>query len=441
MYSESTNPNRGRGQWARVVSAPQVSALAAASVVARLPFGMVGIGLVIFVHARTGSFGIAGLITGCYTLAFALAGPLLGRLVDRRGPLPVLGPASVVCAAGLVGTVAIGNGAATTLPLALSGALSGASIPPISGVLRRTWPALVPRQDLDAAYLFDSVLIEVVFVCGPLLTGLLAAAVSPAAPLLAAAALSVFGTAWFLLVAAIRAEAPVGREHHTRAGALASPAIRFLALTGLPIGASFGALDVALPAFGASHGSSALGGLFAAALALGSMLGAFLFGAFGARLGDASQALMRLAVIQPLLIAPLLLAPTPAVLVVLALVAGSYVAPMVTLRSRIAEVAMPIGTGTETFTWLLLAVMVGVSASSALAGPLVELGGWRVGILLAVVVPVAFVPALLAGRHLLPRASSALWIENPIKNIYKGDDIDEIGSGTAQATERIPGDA
>ena len=59
---------------------------------ARLPFGMGGVALVIFVHARTGSFGIAGLVTGFYTLAFALAGPLLGRLVDRRGPLPVLRP-------------------------------------------------------------------------------------------------------------------------------------------------------------------------------------------------------------------------------------------------------------------------------------------------------------------------------------------------------------
>ena len=73
-------------------------------------------------------------------------------------------------------------------------------------------------------------------------------------------------------------------------------------------------------------------------------------------------------------------------LIVLAVLAGSFAAPMITLRSRLAEAAMPPGTGTETFTWLLLAVMVGVSASSALAGPLVELGGWRLGVLLAIAV-------------------------------------------------------
>ena len=274
MYSESTTPGSGRGPWARVLLAPQVASLATASIVGRLPFGMGGVAFVIFVHARTGSFGVAGLVTGFYTLAFALAGPVLGRQVDRRGARRVLAPASVVCALALLAVVGIGEGSAATVPLALAAIVAGAAMPPISGVVRRTWPALIPRSDLTHAYLFDSILIETVFVCGPLLTGLLTAAVSPAAPLLFAAGFVIFGTVWFLLVPVVRDAEPTAREHHTRAGALASPAIRFVILTGIPIGASFGALDVALPAFGADHGSTALGGLFAAAISLGSMLGA-----------------------------------------------------------------------------------------------------------------------------------------------------------------------
>jgi MFS family permease len=404
MHSESTTPDSGRGPWARVVSAPQVGPLAVASVVARMPFGMGGVALVIFIHARTGSFGIAGLVTGFYTLAFALAGPLLGRQVDRRGPRVVLVPAAVVCALALGAVVAIGEGSAATLPLSLAAVVAGAAVPPVSGVLRRTWPELVPRRDLHTAYLFDAVLIEVVFICGPLLTGLLAAAVSPASPLFVSAGFVLVGTAWFLLVPVVRGERPVRHEDRHPAGALASASIRYVTLAGLPIGASFGALDVSLPAFGAAHGSSALGGLFAASLSLGSMLGAAAFGVLGDRLGDLRQASLRLTVYQPLVIVPLLLAPSPAVLVPLAILAGSFAAPMITLRSRIAELTMPPGTGTETFTWLLLAVMVGASASSAIAGPLIEAGGWRIGVILAIAVPLAALPALFAGRRLLPAA-------------------------------------
>jgi MFS family permease len=403
MYSESTTPD-GRGPWARVLAAPQVRTISLASIVARLPFGMGGVSLVIFVHAHTGSFGIAGLLTGFYTSGFALAGPFLGRAVDRRGPRPVLAPAAVVCAVALVAIVVLGESSAGTVPLALACAVAGAGVPPVSGVLRRTWPALVLRADLTHAYLLDSVLIEIVFVCGPLLTGLLSAAVSPAAPLLVAAGFVLLGTAWFLLVPVVRAERPAPPEHHTRAGALASPVIRFIILCGLPIGASFGALDVALPAFGADHGSTALGGLFAATISLGSMLGAVAFGIVGPRFGNLRQASLRLAVLQPLVIAPVLLAPNSIVLVFLAVLAGTFAAPMVTLRSRVAELTMPPGTGTETFTWLLLAVMGGVSAGAALAGPLVEAGGWRLGVVLAVAVPLAALPGILAGRHLLPTA-------------------------------------
>jgi MFS family permease len=387
-----------------VVRAPQVASLSLASVVARMPFGMGGVSMVIFVHARTGSFGIAGLITGVYTLAFALAGPVLGRQVDRRGPRVVLAPAALVCALALGTVVAIGEGSAATVPLALAAAVAGGSVPPVSGVLRRTWPELIPRRDLHTAYLFDAVLIEVVFVCGPLLTGLLAAAVSPAAPLLVSAGFVLLGTAWFLLVPVVRGERPGPREHHHPAGALTSATIRYITLAGLPIGASFGALDVSLPAFGAAHGSSALGGLFIASLSVGSILGAAAVSALGARIGDLRQASLRLTVYQPLVIVPLLLAPGPAALVPLALLAGSFAAPMITVRSRIAELTMPPGTGTETFTWLLLTVMVGASASSAIAGPLVEASTWRAGVILAVAVPLAALPALFAGRRLLPTA-------------------------------------
>ncbi len=125
------------------------------------------------------------------------------------------------------------------------------------------------------------------------------------------------------------------------------------------------------------------------------------------------------------------------VLIPLAVLAGSFAAPMLTLRSRVAELTMPDGTGTETFTWLLLAVMVGASASSALAGPLVEAGGWRAGV-------------VLGGRRAAARAPPALRRPTPpargrtATRIVKSKGMkpmDKTTPGAAGPTARIPAHA
>lgn len=385
----------------RILASPHVLPLALASVVARLPVGMGGIAIVVYLHEQTGSFGAAGLAAGAFTLGLGGTGPLLGRLADRRGPRPVIVPAALVAAAGFVALVACGEEGAGTAPMVLAAALAGAALPPVGGLIRQLWDDLVEPPLLATAYAFDAILIEAFFIAGPLLAGLLAATAGAGAALLVAAGLAVGGTLWFVGSPAVGAMEPTPAHQHTRAGALASAVIRLLVLTGIFLGSSFGALDVALPAFGAAHGSAALGGPFGAALATGSALGALAYGASPQRLGDPGRTYVGLAVLQPLIVLPLLLAPSIAVMLVLGLLAGSFIAPSITTRSQIAQSSLPPGTGTEAFSWLSLAVVVGASTGSALAGPLVEADGWRAGILLAAALPALGLPLILARRDLL----------------------------------------
>jgi len=127
----------------RILASPHVLALTVASVVARLPVGMTGVAFVIYIHDRTDSFGAAGAAAGAFTIGLALTAPVLGRLVDRRGPRPVLVPASALSAAALVGVVAVGDaGGGTAAVVALAG-LAGAAMPPVGGLLRHLWPELV----------------------------------------------------------------------------------------------------------------------------------------------------------------------------------------------------------------------------------------------------------------------------------------------------------
>jgi MFS family permease len=397
----------------RILAAPHVLQLTIASVVARLPVGMTGVAFVIYVHDRTGSFGAAGAVAGAGTIGLALTAPVLGRLVDRRGPRPVLVPAATLASAALVALVLVGNAGGGTPALVVLAALSGAAMPPVGGILRHRWADIVDDELLVNAYVLDSILIEAVFVSGPLLTGLLAALAGPEAALLAAAGLGLVGTVWFVALPPLGRVEPAPPHQRTRAGALASPVIRLLVFTGFSVGSTFGALDVTGPAFGAAHGSSALGGPFGASLALGSALGALAYGSAPGRFGTPAQATVRLALFQPLICLPLLLAPTVGVMLALGVLAGTFIAPTITARTQIAREAMPPGTGTEVFTWLSLSLMIGASAGSAVAGPIVQAGGWRAGVVLAAVLPALGLPFLLARRRLLPSQAPAVVEADP----------------------------
>src|ERR1700754_4222771 len=79
------------------------SRLFAVSIVARLPLAMLSIGLLVHTEHATASYGAAGLVAGAFALAQGLGGPVLGRLVDRRGQTLVLGGSALVAAAPLGG--------------------------------------------------------------------------------------------------------------------------------------------------------------------------------------------------------------------------------------------------------------------------------------------------------------------------------------------------
>src|SRR2546423_8412158 len=73
---------------------PDVRASLAASIIGRAPIGIAGFAILLFVQGRSGSFALAGSASALYVLGLALVAPLLGRLIDRLGPRPVL----LVCA-------------------------------------------------------------------------------------------------------------------------------------------------------------------------------------------------------------------------------------------------------------------------------------------------------------------------------------------------------
>src|ERR1700759_2498691 len=97
--------SRGIAAYRGVLAAPRVRSLLLAGLIARMPIGMGAVGLILFVHGETGSFGSAGVVTGAFTIGLGATGPVLARLIDRRGTRPVIVPAALVTACGLVAVV------------------------------------------------------------------------------------------------------------------------------------------------------------------------------------------------------------------------------------------------------------------------------------------------------------------------------------------------
>src|SRR3954464_9538558 len=99
-----------------IASNPGARRLFVLSLVARLPVAMLSIGLLVHTQHLTGSYADAGIVAGVYAVALGVGGPVLGRLVDRRGQARVLLCTAVVEAVLLTAVALVPAGAAPPRP-------------------------------------------------------------------------------------------------------------------------------------------------------------------------------------------------------------------------------------------------------------------------------------------------------------------------------------
>ena len=70
-------------------------------------------------------------------------------------------------------------------------------------------------------------------------------------------------------------------------------------------------------------------------------------------------------------------APSVAVMALLVLPAGMFVAPLLATRNELIGWVAPAGSRTEAYTWPVTAFVGGIAIGSALAGTIVEEASWR----------------------------------------------------------------
>jgi MFS family permease len=373
-------------RYARVLRAPDVARLLGAAVLARMPIGIDSLAIVLFVRAETGSFARAGLVAAAFGIGSGVTSPLQGRLIDHLGHARVMLPLAGLHAASLGALVAAGLAGAPMVALVACGLAAGSSLPPVGSVVRPMLPRLLGRERdlLPTAYALDGIAIEMVFICGPLLTGLIVSVASPAVALVVACGFVTAGTVALVTAPASRAFEPSASEHERHLlGALASPGVRTLVAATAPVGFALGATEVTMTAFASAHGSRPAAGALLALWATGSGIGGLAYGAREHGLAHAGR-WTRFAVAFPLCSVPLALAPSIAVMTVLALIAGLCLAPLLAAANQLVGEVAPPGAVTEAFAWPITAVAMGAACGSATAGAIVQSAGWRPGFLAVV---------------------------------------------------------
>ncbi|MEU9841794.1 MFS transporter, partial [Actinomadura sp. NPDC048032] len=202
--------------YAAVLRTPHASRTFAFAFLARLSYGTVFLSLTLALTASTGSYAQAGGLLALLGLTTSAVSPVRAALIDRHGPRRTMLPMAAAYALVLAAFAVLTSRPGAPVPLLTALAVAaGITAPPVGVVMRTLWSALLPDGPLlRRAYSLDTVSEELVFVTGPLLAGLLAAAAAPSLGVALGALLIAAGTAG---MAASPAAAPRTGTHR-RAG-------------------------------------------------------------------------------------------------------------------------------------------------------------------------------------------------------------------------------
>lgn len=341
------------------------------SLLAQLQMGALGLLLILHVRDVTGTYAAGGGVAAAYALALGISNPLLARVTDRRGPRIVLLCGAPVTAAAILAQAVVPDGTPVAWRIVLA-ALAGAAQPPVGALRRRLWNVLVEDPELrHRMYAAEAVLLEIVYILGPvaIVGGIGAWSVTGAIAVCAACIL--VGDLAFAALPAIRSLAGEPARERDLLGALRSPGIVVTLAAFLTLGVTVGAIEVAIPAALQEMGHRSATGLILGVWGAGSMLGGIAI----SRTPRARRPELRLAALVAawgVLHALPAAAGTPLGLAVTVLIAGSVIAPtFTTFNGLLDRIALP-GTLTEAFTWTSTGMTAGAAAGGALAGRLAD---------------------------------------------------------------------
>jgi MFS family permease len=361
--------------------------------------GAGAIGVILVIRGHHGSLALAGAVVGAVSIAGGLARPMQGRFIDRRGARGLMAATGIVHPAAVIAIVALSDAHAPGAALVALGVVAGASLPPVSTVMRVAWGAASGDGDRTSAYSLVYLTQEVAILTGPLLLSAVIAASDASAALVTVACVTCVGTLGFAVSLAPGLDR--GAPPRERGGTvLRAAGMRALLPAAGLVGAVIGAVEVGVPTFAAEHQAPAASGLLIAVLSIGGIVGAALYGGRRWHLAPAGRLLVFLAVLT-VATALTILAPSLIVLGVMLALVGLPLNPSLTTISLLVDWHVSASSAAEAFGWLSTGIAGGAGLSSALAGAVSHPGDPRPAFIVAAVAAATATVLVAATRRTL----------------------------------------
>ncbi len=378
----------------RLLKQAGVARVLFSQLLARFPYGMISIALVIHIQHSYHSYALAGLVLGAETVGVGIAGPLIGRLLGKVGVRKLLTICATTSGAAIVTIAFVHLSPVFVLALAL---LAGLLSPPVQSAARTTYPTLIAEEKHTMLFGLDATLQEVIWIFGPIIATFLAASFEPEVTLVTIAAILIGGVMWFLSnpeVTSTKFEKSSGRlgKVLTRPIVLASVTMGFL-LVG-----SFAGIEVGI--VGIFTNDRALAGLVISVFSVGSIIGGLAFSQF-------RQTKNSFAIFSAILTAGFALtfvAPeNPVWLAFCLMIAGLGVAPFLGMLAAVISFSLKNHETAEAFGWVNTGQMIGYSAAAAVTGIVIDGVSAQAALLVSVVFGLATFFVAWAARGITPQ--------------------------------------
>lgn len=342
-------------------SSPGFVRIISTQLLARFPFGMMSLALVMHIQHLYGNYTTAGIALGAETVGASLSNPVLGRMMGNHGIRTILLPTAIASALCSFAILFVTGIPVLTIILAMA---IGMFSPPIQAAARTVYPTIVKKKMLPLLFSFDAASQEIIWVIGPVLATILAAQFNTFVPVIAMATIQIVGALSFTANHEVR-HLVIPKSTRRMGGILKNKYVIANVLLGMLLIGSFSGVEVGTVAIFDKHTA----GLVIAFLSVGSMLGGILIG----KHNHGKFALTRFLALVCVGYGLVFIAPhNPVWVAICWFIAGLGVAPALGVLGAIIGVKIKTADAAEAYGWVGTGQLLGYSTGAAIVGVTID---------------------------------------------------------------------